>query len=332
MEQTDRRFFDELAEYFLDRYDFGTECMVKLLQLSENYTFLIFDKESGQKKGVMRISRPGYHTLSELHSELIWLKEIKKNTPIVVADAIPAVDGSCIQTVTNWKDSGEYICMVYEFLEGKAPDESDEQKIVKEFCSLGETTAYLHKQVKEWNDAGKIDRFVWDYDTMIGKTPRWGRWQDAKDMKPDGEKLLNRTCEVIKRRLCSYGKGKDRFGLIHADLRISNLLIEDNQIKVIDFDDCGYGWFLHDLASAVSFIEDNPIVPELIDSWLEGYRKIAELTQEDIHEIDTFIMQRRLQLLAWLTSHIDSDPVKQLNTGYYEGTIKLADRYLTKYE
>ena len=45
-------------------------------------------------------------------------------------------------------------------------------------------------------------------------------------------------------------------------------------------------------------------------------------------EIDTFIMMRRMQLMAWIASHLDSDPVKDLSVGFTKGTMELADRYL----
>ncbi|MGE4353213.1 MAG: phosphotransferase enzyme family protein [Oscillospiraceae bacterium] len=131
--------------------------------------------------------------------------------------------------------------------------------------------------------------------------------------------------------LWKNGKSKDRYGLIHADLRLANLLIEGSKIKVIDFDDCGFSWYLHDMASAVSFIEDRPITPSLIDAWKTGYTKVDCLTYADDLEGDTFIMQRRLQLLAWITSHMDSDPVKELSVGFLDGTVHLADKYLLKF-
>ena len=111
-------------------------------------------------------------------------------------------------------------------------------------------------------------------------------------------------------------------------MRQANILVEGEQIKVIDFDDCGFGWHVQDLASAVSFIEHKDVVPELINAWLAGYKKVMPFTDTDFMEIDTFIMMRRLQLTAWMGSHIDSDPVKVMSEGWLEGTMGLASRYL----
>ncbi len=43
-----------------------------------------------------------------------------------------------------------------------------------------------------------------------------------------------------------------RWGLIHADLRPSNIMIDGADLTVIDFDDCGFTWFLDDFASALT--------------------------------------------------------------------------------
>ena len=129
----------------------------------------------------------------------------------------------------------------------------------------------------------------------------WGDWRAFPEMTPEAENILSEVSRIIKRRLERYGTNENNFGLIHADLRLANLLIEGDQIKVIDFDDCGFGWHLHDLASALSFIEDKPpIVPKLVNAWLAGYKKVLPFNDTDFEEIDTFIMMRRLQLTAWL--------------------------------
>jgi len=110
--------------------------------------------------------------------------------------------------------------------------------------------------------------------------------------------LLARTVDVIEYRLAHLGKALHRCGLIHADFRLANLLIHEGNVRVIDFDDCGLGWFLYDAASAVTFFEDRPEVPALLDAWLEGYRRVRPLAKEDETELWTLIMMRRLTVFA----------------------------------
>ena len=42
------------------------------------------------------------------------------------------------------------------------------------------------------------------------------------------------------------------------------------QVKVIDFDDCGFGWYMYDAATPVSFYEHEPQVPGLIEVLEDG--------------------------------------------------------------
>lgn len=319
--------FNNVAQNALEKYGLKETDEARLIVLSENATYMIVNKETGEKDGVLRISRPGYHTYEELNSEMKWLIQINEYTPLIVANPIKGLDGESIQ-VQKGDDGNDYYCVICEYLSGEAPDEDNEEQMIKQFKYLGETTAYLHRQTEIWNGTKKIDRIHWDYDTIIGKNAAWGSWKIFKDMTEDAEMMLTEVVKIIKTRLKKYGKTQNNYGLIHADLRLSNILLEGSVIKVIDFDDCGFGWHLHDLASALSFIEEKNIVPNLVNAWLAGYKSVLPFTDTDFEEIDTFIMMRRLQLTAWLASHKESDPVKELSIGWMDGTIELAERYL----
>lgn len=313
------------AEDALKKFDMEQICRVERFQVSENVTYMLKNKITNTKMAVLRISRPGYHTLDELNAEVIWVREIKKNTPVQVATPICGKNGAFVQALYTKDDKKPYFGVLYEFLEGKTPDETDAQK---EFEFLGETTAWLHRHSRSWRESNSLCRGIMDYDTLIGNHPMWGRWQDAEDLQQDGKDILQRASATIKKRLVRFGKSHRRFGLIHADLRLSNLLIDGAEVKIIDFDDCGFSWYLHDLAGAVSFIEDKPMTQSLIEAWLTGYCGIEKMDKEELMEIPTFIMQRRLQLLAWLTSHKGSDPAKELSVGFADRTVGLAEKYL----
>jgi Ser/Thr protein kinase RdoA (MazF antagonist) len=116
--------------------------------------------------------------------------------------------------------------------------------------------------------------------------------------------------------------------LIHADLRLANLLETADDTRVIDFDDAGLGWFLYDLATAVSFMEEHPQLEALLAAWVSGYRSVAELPVADEAEIPTFLMLRRLAIVAWIGSHADTDLARELGPQFTAGSVRLATRYL----
>ena len=176
-----------------------------------------------------------------------------------------------------------------------------------------------------------IARPVWDCDTMLGPHALWGDWRVFAGFTPQERVLLERAETRIRAALAAYGKPRERFGLIHADMRLANLLVEGDILKLLDFDDCAYSWHLFDLAASLSFIEGRPDLPDLIAAWLEGYQAASTaypLEEADMAVIPSLIMMRRLQLTAWLATRHDSDPVPALLSVWKQDTLALAVRYL----
>lgn len=215
---------------------------------------------------------------------------------------------------------------MFEWLPGTEPPDHD---LVAGFRTLGALTARMHDHSRNWRRPAGFDRFAWDYDGAFGQVARWGRWQDGIAVGPAERAVLGRLDEVLRARLAAFGQTADRYGLVHADLRLANLLVHGPETFVIDFDDCGWGWLLYDLGAALSFIEDDPRVPALIDAWVAGYRTIRPLSAADEAEIPTFVLMRRLLLVAWIGSHAGTDLARSMGAAYTAGSCELAENYLS---
>jgi len=219
--------------------------------------------------------------------------------------------------------------VLFGCLAGEMPD-ADAHDLMPGFRTLGAVSARMHGHARGWAPPAGFERFRWDYATTLGPDGHWGRWQDGLGMGAEELALLGRLDETLRRRLAAYGQAPDRFGLVHADIRLANLLVEGEHVRVIDFDDCGWSWFMYDFATTVSFIEDHPDVPELKAAWVEGYRSAAELDPADEAELDTFVMLRRLLLVAWIGSHHQfATEAAELGAGFTAGTCALAEAYLS---
>src|SRR3546814_17874586 len=101
-----------------------------------------------------------------------------------------------------------------------------------------------------WERPPGFARFSWDWDHSLGEQPRWGRWHDGIGVGPGESAVLGAAASLVQQRLAEYGQGSDRFGLVHADLRLAHLLVDDDQGNVIDFDDCGFSGFMYEIGSA----------------------------------------------------------------------------------
>ena len=308
-------------------YGLSPRSTATLINLSENATYRIDDPDSGNKT-ILRVHRVGYHSYAAINSELQWMAALRRDAGMETPEAIPARDGKVIQTLVSPELRDPRHAVMSKFMSGREPPEDE---LLAPFERLGEVSARMHEHAKHWPLPADFTRHTWDYETSLGSRPIWGRWQDGMGMTTTRETVLARMSDVIRRRLERYGKPRERFGLTHADIRLANLLIEGTRTKVIDFDDCGFSWYLYDLGTALSFIEHRADVPELIASWVKGYRKVAPLAPDDEAELMTFVMLRRLLLVAWIGSHAETDLAKSLGEPYTEGSCHLAERYLSKF-
>jgi Ser/Thr protein kinase RdoA (MazF antagonist) len=319
----------QLAMAALAHYELPSNASVTMINLSENATFRVDDPGSA-RRWALRVHREGYHSETAVASELAWLTALRRDGAAITPVPRAGRDGELIQTVTHPSMPRPRNTVLFDWEEGTEPSESDDA-IKQWFEVLGETTARMHEHVRGWSPPDYFTRHTWDFDTSIGNTPHWGRWRDGMGLTPEREALFQRTVDLIGRRLERFGKGPERFGLIHCDMRLANLLIDGDVAKVIDFDDCGFSWLLYDCATTVSFFEDSPEVPDLVNSWVSGYRKVRSLSPEDEAEIPTFVMLRRLLLVAWIGSHSETELAQSMGVSYTEGTVALCENYLSKF-
>lgn len=305
------------------RWDFSQAARVSLLNHSENTTYRI--DEAG-RTCVLRVHRPGYHTRQAISGELEWLAAIDRETSIRTAQPIRGSDGRFVQVFVCGRFVQRY-AVLFEFLDGEEPAEGD--GLSSSFEQLGTITAALHAHSRRWLCDGRVlERPVWDFEHTLGGRPIWGDFRKDLGVSPAVAAHLNQAVARIRGRLERYGQGPERFGLVHADLRLANLLLHQGQVGVIDFDDCGKAWFMYDLGSALSFIEHKDYVPVLVEAWVRGYERVQPLAGEDLDMLSTFIMLRRIVLLGWLGSHSETALAAQIGAQFAPQTCDLASRYL----
>lgn len=302
------------------------EADLKLLTISENATFRIADAKGGRDL-IVRVHRPDYHTEQEILSELAWIEALRQEGVVATPQPITANDGSLLQVFSDGETMRHAVA--FEYMPGKEPDaESD---LVRWYGTLGEINARLHAHSRGWTRPEQFIRKTWNFDCILGDGAHWGDWRAALGLTSEGRQILERTHALLEAQTAAYGYGADRFGLVHCDMRAANLLVEGDRLGVIDFDDCGLSWFAYDFAAAISFMEHEPFIPDLMAAWLEGYRRVAPLDAEHEAALPMFIMLRRMQLTAWIASHAETPTAQSMGTAYTDGTVALAERYLAEH-
>lgn len=176
------------------------------------------------------------------------------------------------------------------------------------FHSIGQATGKMHAISSTYHPSrSALTRPQWfdSYEVRIASAKL------ALTSDPARDKLINLIDELKQ-----FPTIPTDFGLIHDDLHFANFLIQpDGQMTIIDFDDCGYGWFAMDISmalfdvlvlyNAASDDESQDFARSFLSSYLNGYRQEFGLAQFWQEQIPKFLKLKELCIYAALIDHTD---------------------------
>jgi len=275
---------------------------IEIVSRSENTVFRLGLPDGRQF--ALRIHRPGYHTLPELESELLWtqaLNEAEISVPVGVRTlggpgyaTTPTPDGASSRAVglVEWIDG--------DVLSASMQSATDARVIVGHFEQLGRIAASMHNQAIAWTPPVEFTRHAFDVPGYVGESPFWGRFWDIPILTMGQREVLRRARAEIRSALTEYGTGRGTYSMIHADLHVHNFLVDRaGALHVIDFDDAGFGWHQYDFATALFGLEEQPYFAAITTAMIDGYRKVRPLSEEAASLIPLFLLIRRLVLIGW---------------------------------
>lgn len=315
-------YLTQVARLALPLWNIAQDAQLHLLTLSENAVFLV---SSNRRQWVLRIHRQGYHSLAEVRSELAWMRALHNEAGVETPIAVSGTDRQLVQQVKLEPETETRMLVLFDFIPGSAPEPDS---LVNAFEQLGTITARMHRHSRQWQRPAFFQRQAWDYQGAFDDTPIWGHWRVGFNHREQGLEILEQAEQMMCQRLEQYGKAPDRFGLIHADFRLANLLVDQGRARVLDFDDSGFGWYLYDLASSVTFLENHPDIGKIVAAWIAGYRQVETLTEEHVALIPTLMMFRILIVMGWAGSHPSTDLALEMHERYSASAIEFASKYL----
>lgn len=266
----------------------------------------IFRHDGSDGRHLVRVHRPQRHgrgvdSVAAIHSEIAWLQAIRKDTELAVPEPVLASDGA--PTVTVTAADRTRVCSVLRWMDGRIHETSARPV---HLGRLGEAMAHLHDHADAWTPPAGFVRIRWDHETFFGDvmvygdTPASGCW----DLLPEE---VRARFTAVGDRMVDILAGTGDTGLIHADLHLGNALFHRGAVKLIDFDDCGTGPRLYDVAVALWELRDHQDYLAYRDALLSGYRSRRHV---DVEHLDDFIALRQVAFDLWYTG------TAQVNTAF----------------
>ncbi len=307
------------------------DCEPVLLKIRENAVFRV--RATDGRDAVLRIHRYAYHTDEALRSELIWVEALRA-AGIDVPAPIPTPDGALFATVRHagvpeprqvdmqsWMP-GEALGTIED---GPNPAIADTGRV---FAGVGRMAARFHNHTESWPLPAGFVRHAWDSDGLVGPEPLWGRFWESDALGGAEYRLVRRARERVAADLAAYGQARRRYGLIHADFNLDNLLLDGERIVALDFDDAGFGWHLFDLATVWTMFRGAPFYETLRSSVVAGYRDVRDLPDEELAHMPLFELARAFTYLGWVHTRRETATARAIAPDVAELVCTLADDYL----
>lgn len=276
----------EIANKVLDSYLLDVN-EVSLINNEYNATFKVVTKDG--QRFALRININSPRSIENLKAEIAWVNFLAADARVIVPHPISSADEQYFVTLNYGSKESEFKCVLYSWLDG---EEIGDDPTFEQLRSLGAAMATLHLSSKDF-------QLPVDAQLPIFRDPLW----ETKDfllssksvLEPDAKALVAQAMAVIKSEIDTL-YDQHSMQIIHADLHGWNVKWHNNKVAVFDFDDCGFGLPVQDLATAIYYLD----TPEQDAALKEGYASIADLPDYTENQMQMFLIQRRIILLNYL--------------------------------
>ena len=280
-----------------------------------------------------------------LRAQLLWLSAIRHDTGLLVPQPVPTVDGSLVSYVDvgyedkPWRprllrrvlrrrrdrgtgdDLGQY-CVLLEWMQGghKRNDLNP-----ADLSLVGSLVARLHQHAERYTVPEDTAFPRWDWHWPFGESaPLWSKGEAF--YSADEMEVLKATAERAREDLRALGESRNVFGLIHGDINLGNLIFCGGTVGIIDFDTCGWGYYLYDLSRLYTALRRhyrNRAEP-LLAALLKGYERERPLPNKYERYFETFAAMR---MVAKVNIELDllrpkKPPRRPVDLRYLSETVK----------
>jgi Ser/Thr protein kinase RdoA (MazF antagonist) len=307
----------QLAVRALDSYPLA-DARMRFIAHGENTTFRVDASPHGSPPGrrerfLLRVHRPARHgrhvdPSAAIRSELKWLTALRADTDLSVPEPVPTGDGDLTAIATADGVPEPRVCSVLRWMDGRVHTASPRPVHLRR---LGIAMARLHNHAEGWRRPADFVRIHWDWATFFGDTMEYGGINAARvwDLLPDDvRRRYDQVASRMERVMARLGGGTDMVGLIHADLHLDNALFLGDDVRLIDFDDCGSGYWLYDVAVALWELRHRHDYESFRTAFLDGYLRHRPLPTDDLAHLDDFIATREVAFGLWYAGTAQVNP------------------------
>ena len=302
------------AKELLKQYGI-TNAQVSCINFEFNATFSV-ETESGAKYA-LRININSSRTLENMKAEIEWVRHLNRTSGIHTPTPIATLKDDYIAFGFHPESEREFRGVMYSWLDGEV---LGDEPTLSQLHEVGRSIAILHQESLDFalsteSSLPTFNDFFWSTEDYLFSDKSVLSDQDRNLIKEAHDLIMRYTDELYS---------TSPVHIIHADFHGWNLMWNENQLSIFDFDDCGFGLEAQDLAVALYYLD----TPEQDAALLAGYKSIKPLPAYSDHQMKALLLQRRLMLLNYLFETKNQEH-KEMLPAYLEKSLERVSTFLT---
>ncbi len=253
-----------------------------------------------RRRFVLRVYQPagggyvGNRDTPSVMSELAWVRSLRYDAGLVVPDPILADDGALLV-----EDSGTWRCVLSAWVPNRRLSTGLTPARLER---VGRFMGRMHRHAAAFVPPAGFTRPRWDWERLFGAASVLDPARGNPVFDAAGRDVFAALARHADEVMRALGQGPQVFGLIHSDLHQGNYLFQGRDVHAIDFDECGFGHYLFDIAVTLFALRRREDYGSLRAAFLQGYRREHALTERDEGYLETFLALRVVDFVNWIIS------------------------------
>lgn len=302
-----------VAEEAVRRFGLA-DCNIESVNHGYNSTFKVTSQSDSRY--ALRININSVRSIANTRAEVAWISQLADHQEIRVPRPVLTADGQSVMRVHHHSTDRDLTVVMYSWLDGE--DLGDEAGI-EQLEALGATMARMHEQSPHFAlpddaDLPTFSDVLWNTrNCLLG---------DESELSADEQSVL-RVAFAEVQQVMDAMFAHTAAQVIHADLHGWNVKWHDGQVAVFDFDDCGFGLPIQDLATTLYYLDTE----EQDNAVKRGYETVRPLPAHTEREMQALLLQRRILLSNYLyeTTHPEH---RAMAPEYFVKTLQRIEAFL----
>ncbi|MFI2473072.1 phosphotransferase enzyme family protein [Nocardia xishanensis] len=308
----------------LTRYGIDAGADMTLQQYEDNAVWRI---DTPGQPYVARLSVRAGRTVPQQKSEMRWLTSLAETEKVAVPSPITTTAGEPVLSLDIPGHPEEATLAILHWVPGTAePDFRNPTNT----AGMGAATAHLHHNAATVDIP--FDRPHWNLDTILTAGAATMNPAARANLGENGRATLQAVGDQLRHAMAGHHDVELR---IHGDLHRENMIaMPDGAVGIIDFDDCGWGNPILDIATVLSSIHRIAEAPgeyeKFYATFIDGYSRIVSLPDKFEQLLEPFLVLRDVFVLNFVSEAMNHNAeVASWGPGRIAGILDSMREYLS---